>query len=124
MTSFSISEDNQPGQKWLHRSVFCYYANCLIDPISVPFPAEEDSEGGVDVEMRDDKPYVCDAFFEEFILPEVLRLSHDPIVNVRLCAARCLRNLLHARPYFKDINLNGKQTAEEFYRPEFSNWCI
>ena len=107
MTSFSRREDHQPGQKWLHRTVFCYYANCLIDPLSVPFPADEDSEGGVDPAIRPSKSFVTDQFWEEEILPDVLRLSHDPIVNVRLCATRCLKNTLQSRSYFKDLNNNG-----------------
>lgn len=60
----------------------------------MPFPADQDSEGGVEYENRDTGPYVTEEFFEEFILPDILKLVTDPIVNVRLCAARCIRNVL------------------------------
>ena len=96
------------GSKWLHRSVYCYFANCLVDPISVPFPAEQDSEGGVEPDQLRTEPYVSDEFFEEFILDHLLRLSGDSIVNVRLCAARAIRNILRARPYFQDLSKKCK----------------
>ena len=107
LTSFSRREDHQPGQKWVHRTVYCYYANSLIDPLSVPFPAEEDSEGGVEPSERPSQPFVTDQFFETEILPDLLRLTNDHIVNVRLCAARCLKNILQSRPYFKDTDNPG-----------------
>ena len=115
MASFASREDHQMGSKWLHRSVYCYFANCLVDPISVPFPAEQDSEGGVESDQLRTDPYVSDQFFEEFILDHLLRLSSDSIVNVRLCAARAIRNILRARPYFQDLSKKCKLTPVNQY---------
>ena len=102
---------DQKGSKWVNRCIFCYYCNALIDPLSLQHPADEetdlyDAESEFNSSRRRE-PYVSDEYFHQTLLPHLLLLTEDNISNVKICAARTIRNILVSRPFYQDKQSEG-----------------
>ena len=102
---------DQKGSKWVNRCIFCYYCNALIDPLSLQHPADEetdlyDGESEFNSSRRRE-PYVSDEYFHQTLLPHLLLLTEDNISNVKICAARTIRNILVSRPFYQDKQSEG-----------------
>lgn len=104
----NFSRVDQKGSKWVNRCIFCYYCNALIDPLSLQHPADEETDlydlNGEEEfnSSRRREPYVSDEYFHETLLPHLLLLTEDNISNVKICAARTIRNILVSRPFYQD----------------------
>ena len=104
---------DQKGSKWVNRCIFCYYCNALIDPLSLQHPADEetdlyDTNGENEFNSsRRREPYVSDEYFHQTLLPHLLLLTEDNISNVKICAARTIRNILVSRPFYQDKQSEG-----------------
>jgi hypothetical protein len=81
-----------------------------MHPALVPFPAEEDAEGGVLDEERDYSPVLTLEEFIELLMPTLVNLSRDSIVNIRICAARCLKAVRDEEEYLRNFDNQGKLT--------------
>lgn len=107
----NFSRLESKGQKWVNRCIFCYYCNALIDPLSLQHPADEETDLYDIEEPALDEPtnqkrrrdsYISDQYFHDRLLPHLLNLTEDNISNVKICAARTIRNILISREFYQD----------------------
>ena len=110
--------DNQRGEKWVNRCIFCYYCNALLDPISLQHPADEENDlyfqsDDSSIMSHENKrrkmPFCSDSYFESRLLPHLLQMTEDNITNVKICATRTIKNILTNRPYFQNKESKGKK---------------
>lgn len=112
----SHTEQESKDHRWLHRTVFCYFSAACMHPALVPFPAEEDAEGGVLDEERDYSPVLTLEEFIELLMPTLVNLSRDSIVNIRICAARCLKAVRDEEEYLRNFDNQETKTLENIFK--------
>jgi hypothetical protein len=87
-----------------------------MHPALVPSPAEEDAEGGVLDEERDYSPVLTLEEFIELLMPTLVNLSRDSIVNIRICAARCLKAVRDEEEYLRNFDNQETKPLENIFK--------